>query len=117
MPRARSTASSSKRGSEPSGFVSVLQIELHFPDAGSLKAKRKELAPVKAHLRQRIGATVAEIGYQDQWQRSTLLAALVAGSTLPLDEAADRLEGWLDARFPHGARVHRTTTSLNDLAG
>ena len=117
MRRARSSASSRRRGSEPSGFVSVLQIELHFPEAGSLKAKRKELAPVKAHLRQRVGASVAEIGHQDQWQRATLMASLVAGSTQPLDEAADRLEGWLDARFPHGARVQRTTTSLKDLSG
>jgi uncharacterized protein len=113
MRRAGSSASSNSR--DPSGFVSVLQIELHFPEAGSLKAKRKELAPVKAHLRQRVGASVAEIGHQDQWQRATLMAALVAGSTLALEEAADRLEGWLDARFPHGATVLRTTTSLNDL--
>jgi uncharacterized protein YlxP (DUF503 family) len=115
MRHARSSASSHK--SEPSGFVSVLQIELHFPDAGSLKAKRKELAPVKAHLRQRVGASVAEVGHQDRWQRATLLAVLAAGSTLPLDEAADRLEGWLDARFPQGARVVRVVTSLRDLEG
>ena len=113
MRRAASSASSHNR--TPSGFVSVLQIELHFPEAGSLKAKRKELAPVKAHLRQRVGASVAEVGHHDQWQRATLMAALVAGSTLPLEEAADRLEGWLDARFPHGARVQRTVTSLKDL--
>jgi uncharacterized protein YlxP (DUF503 family) len=117
MPRARSSASSNRHSLEPAGFVSILRIELHFPDAGSLKAKRKELAPVKAHLRQRVGASVAEVGHQDRWQRATLLAALAAGSTLPLDEAADRLEGWLDARFPHGARVVRTMTSLQDLEG
>jgi uncharacterized protein len=117
MPRARSSASSNRHDLEPAGFVSILRIELHFPDAGSLKAKRKELAPVKAHLRQRVGASVAEVGHQDRWQRATLLAALAAGSTLPLDEAADRLEGWLDARFPHGARVERTMTSLRDLEG
>jgi uncharacterized protein YlxP (DUF503 family) len=116
MRRARSSASS-RRALQPAGFISVLQIELHFPDAGSLKAKRKELAPVKAHLRQRVGASVAEIGHQDRWQRATLLAALVAGSEPPLDEAADRLEGWLDARFPQGARVERLVASLQDLAG
>ena len=27
-----------------SGFVAVLVIDLHFPDAGSLKSKRKELS-------------------------------------------------------------------------
>jgi uncharacterized protein YlxP (DUF503 family) len=117
MPRARSSASSSRDGLEPAGFVSVLQIELHFPEAESLKARRSELAPVKAHLRQRVGASVAEVGHQDRWQRATLVAALVAGSALALEEAADRLEGWLDARFPHGARVDRMVTSLRDLEG
>jgi len=114
MPRARSSASSS---SGAPGFVSVLQIDLHFPDAGSLKAKRAELAPVKAHLRQRVGASVAEVAHQDRWQRATLIASLVAGSAHPLDEAADRLEGWLDARFPAGATVSRHVVSRHDLAG
>jgi uncharacterized protein len=113
MPRARSSESSSRADA----FVSVLQIELHFPEAGSLKAKRKELAPVKAHLRQRVGASVAEVGYQDQWQRATLVASLVAGSAAPLHEAADHLQGWLDARFPSGARIERNVMSMKDLDG
>ena len=33
-----------------SGFVAVLVIDLHFPDAGSLKGKRKELSSIKAQL-------------------------------------------------------------------
>jgi uncharacterized protein YlxP (DUF503 family) len=104
-------------GPEPAGFVAVLTIELHFPDAGSLKAKRKELAPVKAHLQGRVGATVAEIGHQDRWQRATLLAALVAGSAPRAEAAADAVERWLDARFPQGVSVHRTLASLKDLRG
>ena len=32
------------------GFVAVLVIDLHFPDAGSLKGKRKELSSIKAQL-------------------------------------------------------------------
>jgi uncharacterized protein len=97
--------------------VAVLEIELHFPDAGSLKARRKELAPVKAHLRQRMGAAVAEIGGQAHWQRATLLATLAAGSAPALEAAVDRFEGWLDARFPSGVRVKRTVASLEDLRG
>ena len=61
-------------------FVVVLQVHLHFPDSGSLKAKRAELNRVKAHLRQRLGASVAEVAYQDTWQRSTLAVALAGGS-------------------------------------
>ena len=97
------------------GFVAVLEIDLHFPEAGSLKAKRKELAPVKAFLQGRVGASVAEIDHQDRWQRARLVAALAGGSAPRLDDAADAVERWLDARFPQGARVQRTLTSLQDL--
>lgn len=115
--RARSSASWPEQSREPAGFVAVLTVDLHFPDAGSLKARRKELAPVKAHLQGRMGATVAEIGHQDRWQRATLLAALVAGSAARAEAAADAVERWLDARFPQGVDVQRTLASLKDLRG
>jgi uncharacterized protein len=99
----------------PRAFVSVLTIELHFPDCASLKAKRRELQPVKAHLQGRVGAAIAEVGHQDQWQRATLVAALAGGSAGRLEDAADGVERWLDARFPHGARVERRLASLEDL--
>ena len=57
------------------------------------------------------------MGHQDQWQRATLVAALAGGSAGRLEEAADGVERWLDARFPHGARVERRLASLEDLTG
>jgi uncharacterized protein len=99
----------------PRAFVNVLTIELHFPDCASLKAKRRELQPVKAHLQGRVGAAIAEVGHQDQWQRATLVAALAGGSASRLEDAADGVQRWLDARFPHGARVERRLASLEDL--
>jgi uncharacterized protein len=105
------------RAEPVSGFVAVLTIELHFPQAASLKAKRKELAPVKAHLQGRMGAAVAEVAHHDRWQRATLVAALTDGSVPRLEAAADGLERWLDGRFPEGVRVRRTLTSLKDLHG
>jgi len=99
----------------PRAFVNVLTIELHFPDCASLKAKRRELQPVKAHLQGRVGAAIAEVGHQDQWQRATLVAALAGGSAGRLEDVADGVQRWLDARFPHGARVERRLASLEDL--
>ena len=99
----------------PKAFVAVLVIQLHFPDAGSLKAKRKELAPVKAHLQGRLGAALAEVDHQDRWQRATLVAALTANSTTWLGSACDAMERWLDSRFPQGVRVERTIASVHDL--
>ena len=42
------------------GYVGILSAELHFPENGSLKGKRKELLSVKAQLQRRFGASVAE---------------------------------------------------------
>ena len=98
------------------GYVAVLVIHLHFPEAGSLKAKRKDLQSIKAQLHGRFGATVAETDHQDLWQRATLTAALTSGSMPHLGEAVGRVERWLDDRCPAGVRVERLEASLDDLA-
>jgi uncharacterized protein YlxP (DUF503 family) len=96
-------------------FVVLLRVHLFFPESGSLKSKRAELNSVKAHLRQRMGATVAEVGHQDSWQRSTLAVALCGGSAGRCQDAADGICRALDARFPQGVRVERRLASWSDL--
>jgi uncharacterized protein YlxP (DUF503 family) len=98
-------------------YVVLMRVHLHFPDAGSLKAKRSELNSVKAHLRERLGASVAEVAHQDTWQRSTLAVAVAGGSPGRCDEAADAVSRMLDARFPQGVRVERRLASWGDLEG
>lgn len=96
-------------------YVVVLRIHLHFPEAGSLKAKRSELKAVKAGLIQRCGAAVAEVEHQDTWQRSTLLATVCAGGLQRAEQAADGIERWLDSNLPQGVWVERRTASWSDL--
>jgi uncharacterized protein YlxP (DUF503 family) len=96
-------------------YVALLRIHLHFPEAGSLKAKRKELSSVKAQLHGRLGVAVAEVAHQDTWQRSELAAALVGGNATVLEHATDDVCRWLDARFPEGVRVERTLASFEEL--
>ena len=97
------------------GFVALLTIHLHFPDAGSLKGKRKDLASIKAQLQTRLGAAVSEVDHQDLWQRSTLAAAVVGGSQGAVEQAADRVDRFLDARLPQGVRVERTIAAFEEL--
>jgi uncharacterized protein YlxP (DUF503 family) len=97
------------------GFVAVLVIDLHFPDAASLKGKRKELSSIKAQLRGRLGAAVSEVDHQDLWQRARLTAALTSGSLATLGAAVDNVERWLDSRCPDGVRVERLVASVEDL--
>ncbi len=96
-------------------YVVLLQVHLFFPESGSLKAKRAELNRVKAHLRQRHGASVAEVDHQDTWQRSTLAVAFAESSPGRCVEAADRVQRMLDARFPQGVRVERRVGSWEEL--
>jgi uncharacterized protein len=97
------------------GFVAVLVIDLHFPEAGSLKGKRKELSSIKAQLHGRLGAAVAEVAHQDLWQRARLTAALTSGSLATLGTAADGVERWLHARWPEAVQVERLLVSIEDL--
>ena len=90
-------------------------MHLHFPEGGSLKGKRKEVSSLKAQLRQRFGATVAETDHHDLWQRATLTAALVGRDLGPLEAAMDDLERFVLARFPETVRFERGVTTSDEV--
>ena len=96
-------------------FVCVLEIQLHLPDNGSLKGKRKELSSLKAQLQHRFGAAVAETDHHDLWQRCELTAALVGREAGPLRDKAAALERFVISMFPEGARVECQLVSREDL--
>ena len=56
--------------------VGLLSLELHFPEARSLKDKRAVLRSIKDRLRQ-LNVALAEIDYHDLRQRSRLAVAAV----------------------------------------
>ncbi len=58
--------------------MGILTVELHFPEAGSLKGKRKHVKSAKAQLQNRFGASVAEVDHHELWQRSRLTLSCVA---------------------------------------
>ena len=77
------------------GYVAILTVELHFPEAGSLKGKRKHVLSAKAQLQNRFGAAVAEVDHHELWQRCGLTAAFVAREASAAEQLARRAEGWL----------------------
>ncbi len=97
------------------GFVALLTIHLHFPEASSLKGKRKDLSSLKAQLHGRLGVGVAEVDHHDRWQRSTLAAAVPARTYDGAEHLADAVERFLDARLPQGVRVERRVLAYDDL--
>ncbi len=96
-------------------FVCLLEIQLHLPDNGSLKGKRKEVSSLKAQLQRRFGAAVAETDHHELWQRATITAALVGREARPLRDRAAAVDRYVTAMFPDGARVECQMVSRKDL--
>ncbi|MEK7409755.1 MAG: DUF503 domain-containing protein [Acidobacteriota bacterium] len=59
--------------------VGVLTLEVRLEDSHSLKDKRHVVQGLKDRLRHKFNVAVAEIGYQDLWQRALIAAVTVSG--------------------------------------
>ena len=58
--------------------IGVLTLELRLEESHSLKEKRHVVQSLKDRLRNRFNVAVAEIDYQDTWQRSVIAAVTVS---------------------------------------
>jgi uncharacterized protein YlxP (DUF503 family) len=58
--------------------VGVITFELRLDEAHSLKDKRHFVKGLKDRLRVKFNVAVAEIDYQDSWQRGLVAAVTVA---------------------------------------
>jgi uncharacterized protein YlxP (DUF503 family) len=81
-----------------SGYVGILTVELHFPESGSLKGKRKYVKSATAQLRDRFGASVAEVDHHDLWQRSSLTVCCAASGHRELQEHLDAVVRYLGSQ-------------------
>ena len=80
------------------GYVGILTVELHFPESGSLKGKRRYLKSAKAQLHERFGASVAEVDHHDLWQRARLTVACAASGHRELQDLLDSVVRYLGAQ-------------------
>ena len=96
-------------------YVCVIEVRVHLNDSHDLKGKRKTIHSLKTQLRQRFGASVAEIDGHDTWQRTTLLCALVGDREV--SSWADEVERFVESRCPDGCAFERDLLSLGDIRG
>jgi uncharacterized protein YlxP (DUF503 family) len=96
------------------GYVGILTVELHFPENGSLKGKRRYVKSAKAQLQQRFGAAVAEVDYHELWQRSQLTVALVARGHRELQELLDGAERYLGSQEWELLRASREVVTAGE---
>ncbi len=71
--------------------IKLLTIDLHFPGRSSLKEKRFVLSSIKAKLSKQYNVALAEIGYQDKWQRSLLAIVTVGADRVSAEKTCERV--------------------------
>ena len=79
-------------------FVGALEIELHIPESRSLKAKRAVVKPIVEGVRHRFSVAAAEVDHHDQWQRTSIGVAAVAGSQGHVVDVLDEVERFVWAQ-------------------
>jgi uncharacterized protein len=74
-------------------LVAVLVADLFFPDAASLKDKRRRLTSLTGRIRAGFPVSVAEVGDQDLWQRGRIAVAVVSTDSRLVQSMMDRISG------------------------
>ena len=71
--------------------ISLLTIELMIPWARSLKDKRSAVRGLKDRLRARFNASVAEVAYQDKWQRAIIAVCIIGSDKRQLESNMSKI--------------------------
>ena len=73
-------------------FVGICEIEVLIPQARSLKEKRVIVKSIKDKISKRFNVSIAEVGYQDKWQRALFCVAKVGNDTVSVDKVFDLID-------------------------
>lgn len=71
--------------------VGLLTLELHLADAQSLKDKRQVLRSLKERLRANYNVAVAELDFEDTWQRSVVGVVTLSNEEQHVEEQLQKV--------------------------
>jgi hypothetical protein len=75
--------------------VGVSRLELRVPASGSLKAKRHVVKSLVGGIRAKFNVAVAEVAYQDLWQRAALGVSCVSETPFQVRKILHEIERWV----------------------
>jgi uncharacterized protein YlxP (DUF503 family) len=76
--------------------VGLLTLELHLPEAQSLKDKRQVLRSLKDRLRGQFNVAVAELEHHDLWQRSVVGIVTISNEEGHIEESLQHVLAEVD---------------------
>jgi uncharacterized protein YlxP (DUF503 family) len=72
-------------------IVGKLTLEIFLPNATNLKEKRRIVNSLKDNLRNNFKISVAEVDYENLWQRSKFLIAIASKDHLNLERKIQKI--------------------------
>jgi uncharacterized protein YlxP (DUF503 family) len=84
-------------------IIGLLVLDMHFPQARSLKDKRQVLNRIKGRIEQKHNVALAELDFQDKWQRAQLGLVTISNDRSVVDNTLNRIRE--DAESTDGAQV------------
>ena len=91
-------------------FVRVITVTLFIGEAQTLKDKRQVIQSIINKLHNKLNVSVAEVDYQDQWQRSRLGIAFLSNQLSFLDTIEQEIFKLVETQYP----VEITEVETND---
>jgi uncharacterized protein YlxP (DUF503 family) len=91
-------------------FVRVISLTLFIGEAQTLKDKRQIIQSLINKLHNKLNVSVAEVGFQDQWQRSQIGIAFVSNQLSFLDTIQQEIFKLIETQYP----VEITEVETND---
>ena len=73
-------------------IVGLLTLDLHIPEAHSLKSKRMVIKSLIDRIKSKFNVSIAEVDANDLWQRSVIAIALVANETQIINKVFEKIK-------------------------
>jgi hypothetical protein len=91
--------------------VGLLLLDCYIAGSQSLKDKRRILTSLSERLRRQFNIAIAEVEFQDQWQRAQLAIVMVNTNWRMLQSSMSKLTEYID----RDRRVEITNTETRQL--
>lgn len=79
------------------GFAGLMVLDIHLPQARSLKDKRQPLRSIRQRLRD-AGFSMSEVDHHDKWQRAQVAVSIVARGSGDVERLLDEALHLFEAR-------------------
>lgn len=99
-------------------FIGIGRYEIFIAHSGSLKDKRQVLRAVTMSVRKKFNVGIAEVDFQDKWQRAALGVSCVAESASHCRKVLQEVEKQISRAAIDGGELverHVEVIALEDL--